>query len=118
MWKKANEVPAEFVAEILERFDQTDPALQRMIALQFFLDMMNAKESAGDLMNKIRVAELIITQCGGLVGMISSVLYILQCGVFSRPIERGKHVLIDEALYIISKENAEGKAPKPPIPPA
>lgn len=118
MWKRADEVPAEFANEILDRFDQTEPKLQRMITLQFAIDMMNAKETAGDLMNKIRIANLLITQFGGLSGMISSLFYVIQCGVLSRPIERGKSVMIDEALHILAKENSEGKAPKPPIPPA
>ena len=38
MWKKAEDIPKQDSDEILQRFDQTAPDVQRMIVLQWALD--------------------------------------------------------------------------------
>jgi hypothetical protein len=48
MWEKAEQVPAEAANEILERFDRTEPALRRMITLQYALDVARLNAAAAD----------------------------------------------------------------------
>lgn len=43
MWKRSKEVPKKDADEILERWDQTPPDLQRMMVLQMNLDLDNLK---------------------------------------------------------------------------
>jgi hypothetical protein len=44
MWTKAQDVPKESADAVLDRFDKSEPAIQRMITLQYVLDATNRLE--------------------------------------------------------------------------
>jgi hypothetical protein len=54
MWTKAQDMPKDSADAVLERFDQTDPKLQRMIALQYCLDAINKQEYIDYLLEWIK----------------------------------------------------------------
>lgn len=59
MWKDAEDVPDALANEILERYDQTEPGLRRLITLQFALNAINAQaELARPGGNRRQVGEI------------------------------------------------------------
>ena len=68
MWKRAGDVPTPQADEILERFDVTEPTLQRQIVLQAFLDRINLEDAVNAACRIIEAADAVNLASDGPAG--------------------------------------------------